>query len=48
MSKQSQRTLISWVGGNDLKAVGHEPAGPIWSTLKNIPFDAVQLLYAYP
>ncbi|MGP9499045.1 sigma 54-interacting transcriptional regulator [Halomonas sp. AOP43-D1-4] len=48
MPKSLHRTLISWIGANDLKAVGHEPAGPIWSTLKNIPFDAVQLLYAYP
>ncbi|CAO1659089.1 Sigma 54-interacting transcriptional regulator [Halomonas sp. NYA30] len=48
MPKSLHRTLISWIGANDLKAVGHEPAGPICSTLKNIPFDAVQLLYAYP
>lgn len=48
MSKQLHRTLISWIGGNDLKAMGHEPAGPIWSTLKDIQFDAVHLLYAYP
>ncbi|WNL42733.1 sigma 54-interacting transcriptional regulator [Halomonas sp. PAMB 3264] len=48
MPKSLHKTLVSWIGGNDLKAVGHEPAGPIWSTLKNIQFDAVKLLYAYP
>lgn len=48
MYKPLHRILISWIGGNDLKAVGHEPNGPIWSTLKGIQFDAVHLLYAYP
>lgn len=42
------KTLVSWIGGNDLKAVGGEPFGPILSTLKHAEFDSIQLLYAYP
>ena len=43
-----QRLLVSWVGGNDLKAVSGGEAGPILSTLKAVPTDSVQLLYSYP
>lgn len=44
----NQRVLISWIGGNDLTAVtGNEP-GPIYSTVRALPFDSLVLLYAYP
>lgn len=40
--------LISWIGGNDLKAMeGGEP-GPILSTLRAVHFDSVELLCSYP
>lgn len=42
------KTLISWVGGNDLKATADKSSGPIWSTLRSAEFDSVQLLYSYP
>jgi len=48
MAQRMNKTLISWIGGNDLKAVGGEPFGPIFSTLKHAEFDSIQLLYAYP
>lgn len=48
VAKRVHKTLISWIGANDLKAVGNEPSGPILSTLKNADFDSVELLYAYP
>lgn len=40
--------LVCWVGGNDLKAVEGEEAGPILSTLRSVYFDAVELLCSYP
>lgn len=43
-----RRVLVSWIGGNDLKAVGNGSSGPVLSTLKNEAFDSVELLYAYP
>lgn len=48
MARGLHRTLVSWIGGNDLKAVGGELSGPISSTLLNTDFDSVELLYAYP
>ncbi|ERS84163.1 hypothetical protein Q667_18225 [Marinobacter sp. C1S70] len=51
MAKHVHKTLISWIGGNDLKAASSDqkvPSGPIRSTLKNIDVDAVQLLFSYP
>lgn len=51
MAKYVHKTLISWIGGNDLKAVASDqkvPSGPIRSMLKNIDVDAVQLLFSYP
>ncbi len=43
-----QRVLVSWIGGNDLKAVSGGEAGPILSTLKAVPVDNVQLLARIP
>lgn len=48
MAKQLHRTLVSWIGGNDLMGIANKPSGPILSTLKNTEFDSVQLLYSYP
>ncbi|WP_290525798.1 sigma 54-interacting transcriptional regulator [Alcanivorax sp.] len=53
MNKAKPRVLVSWIGGNDLKAPfskeGEEHAfGPVASTLKEQAFDAVELLYNYP
>ena len=48
MARGVHKTLVSWIGGNDLKAVGGERSGPILSTLLNTDFDSVELLYAYP
>ncbi|MFD2645579.1 sigma-54 interaction domain-containing protein [Pseudomonas japonica] len=47
MSKQ-QRTLICWVGGNDLKASDGGEVGPILSTLRAVPFERLELLCSYP
>ena len=43
-----KRALISWIGGNDLKAAVDGQSGPVLSTLKSTEFDLVQLLYSYP
>lgn len=43
-----RNVLISWVGGNDLKASAKSELGPILSTLKTISFDKIELLYSYP
>jgi len=53
MSKAKPQTLVSWIGGNDLKAtssVGAEgqALGPVAATLTAQAFDAVELLYNYP
>lgn len=48
MRNPTHRVLISWIGGNDLKAVEGQAVGPIASTLKNTAFDSVELLYNYP
>ncbi|MBN3172994.1 sigma 54-interacting transcriptional regulator [Pectobacterium brasiliense] len=53
MSKDKPHTLVSWIGGNDLKATGSSEAydqalGPIAATLIAQPFDTVELLYNYP
>jgi transcriptional regulator with PAS, ATPase and Fis domain len=45
---KKQRVLVSWVGGNDLKAVAGAEAGPILSTLNTVSFDSVELLCSYP
>lgn len=43
-----KRILISWVGGNDLKASKTISLGPIAATLKAENFDELVLLYNYP
>lgn len=48
MPSKDKLTLISWIGGNDLKAVEGETLGPICATLKAVPFQSVELLYNYP
>ncbi|CBJ80549.1 Helix-turn-helix, Fis-type [Xenorhabdus bovienii str. Jollieti] len=53
MCKAKPHTLVSWIGGNDLKATGSTGAdgqalGPIAATLTAQAFDAVELLYNYP
>ncbi len=52
-NKRKLETLVSWIGGNDLKATGCSDAegqalGPIAATLKAQVFDRVELLYNYP
>ncbi|WP_312381499.1 sigma-54 interaction domain-containing protein [Stutzerimonas balearica] len=46
-----QRVLVSWVGGNDLKAVAvavaDAEAGPILATLNTVSVDSVELLCSY-
>ena len=44
------RTLVSWIGGNDLHSTGSNSAshGPIFSTLSAQSFDRLELLYNYP
>lgn len=53
MSNTKSQTLLSWIGGNDLKVTGSEgdnvhALGPILATLKSQKFDVVELLYNYP
>lgn len=53
MRKVKPRTLVSWIGGNDLKATGNinaegQALGPIAATLRAQAFDVVELLYSYP
>jgi transcriptional regulator with PAS, ATPase and Fis domain len=53
MSKAKSRTLVCWIGGNDLSAIDSTDAegqalGPIAATLKAQAFDAIELLYNYP
>ncbi|MFS6537594.1 sigma 54-interacting transcriptional regulator [Idiomarina loihiensis] len=53
MNRNNSHTLVSWIGGNDLKAgESNSPKnnefGPIVSTLKCRDFDNVELLYNYP
>lgn len=45
---EKRSVLICWVGGHDLKAVEGNAAGPILSTLRSVPFDAVELLCSCP
>lgn len=42
-----KKVLISWIGGNDLKAVNSQEIGPILSTIRNYSFDRIELLYNY-
>lgn len=53
MSKLKSRTLVSWIGGNDLKVINTDMSegkalGPIAATLKAQTFDTIELLYNYP
>lgn len=48
MGNKNHPILISWIGGNDLKALAGEEQGPICATLKAEPFQKVELLYNYP
>lgn len=45
-----ERTLVSWIGGHDLKSIDAEGVdrGPIFSTLSAHSFDYVELVYNYP
>ena len=48
-----KRVLVSWIGGNDLKAIPecsgcHGDMGPVLSTISSNQFDKVYLLYNYP
>jgi len=42
------KTLISWIGANDLKAIDSGTPGPVAATIQAIKFDAVELLFNYP
>lgn len=48
MSACMHRTLVSWIGGNDLKATAGCEPGPILSTLQAVSVDSVELLCSYP
>ena len=48
MAANKHKVLISWIGGNDLKAIDGGESGPILSTLRAASFDAVELLCSYP
>lgn len=43
-----RKALISWIGGNDLKAIDSGEPGPILSTLQAVSADSVNLLCSYP
>lgn len=43
-----KKVLVSWIGGNDLDAIGSKAKGPILATLEQEEFDQVQLIYNYP
>lgn len=43
-----KKTLISWIGGNDLDAMKRDRQGPILRTLQTYAYDEVHLLYNYP
>lgn len=47
MSKHQLPVLVSWVGGNDLKAVSGGEAGPLLSTLRADQFARAELLCSY-
>lgn len=44
-----EQILVSWVGGNDIAASGRESdsSGPIYSTISQVKFDRLELLYNY-
>lgn len=46
--KRKQGVLVSWIGGNDLKAKDGGEPGPILSTLRAVHFDSAELLFSYP
>lgn len=48
MNRTKPRVLISWIGGNDLKALDGQSLGPIAATIEASTFDIVELLYNYP
>ncbi|MBU2884992.1 hypothetical protein KO507_04330 [Gilvimarinus agarilyticus] len=50
MGINKDQVLITWVGGNDLKALDSAAAspGPIASALATLSVDAIELLYNYP
>jgi len=39
--------LVSWIGGNDLKAAAGGPPGPVLSTLRAGSFAKAELLCSY-
>lgn len=45
---KKQNVLLCWVGGNDIKALSGNAAGPVLSTLRAESFDQVELLSSYP
>ena len=44
-----ERVLVSWIGGHDITASGREGdnSGPIYSTISQVKFDRLELLYNY-
>lgn len=43
----SNKTLICWLGGNDIKAIDGNNIGPILATLQKVTFDTLYLLNSY-
>lgn len=48
MANGKLRVLVSWIGGNDLKAIEGGLPGPVAAALKAVQFDVVELLCNYP
>ena len=40
--------FVSWIGGNDLKALQDQAQGPVCSTVQAFEFSELHLLYNYP
>tara|TARA_Y100000746_G_scaffold15457_1_gene12326 strand:- start:213 stop:485 length:273 start_codon:yes stop_codon:yes gene_type:complete len=48
MVKKQLPILVSWIGGNDLKALAGGLPGPVLSTLRADSFTRAELLCSYP
>ncbi|SFM86380.1 sigma-54 interaction domain-containing protein [Halopseudomonas yangmingensis] len=48
MGKKQLPVLVSWIGGNDLKALAGGLPGPVLSTLRADSFARAELLCSYP
>ncbi|UJJ31827.1 sigma-54 interaction domain-containing protein [Halopseudomonas maritima] len=48
MSSKALPVLVSWIGGNDLKAVAGGEVGPVLATLRAQRFARAELLCSYP